>query len=216
MSYKLLVCDIDGTLTNNPNPWLTIHHYLSTWTNLTEKYKDAFLQKEITYAEFCKLEVLHWKGANVTEIKNLFCDLKTPANLFEGLKKFKDMGFRLVAISSGLQFVSEVLNFNQFFDDIFFNEVEIVDGFFTGKVNINVNDKVEVLDEYLKKYNLNYENVIVIGDGDNDLGIFEKSGFSIAFCANSNKLREIADFEVNEFDYKKIIEQVEYVSKSFN
>ncbi|MCP4481529.1 MAG: HAD-IB family phosphatase [bacterium] len=213
MRYKLIVFDIDGTLTDNPNPWLTIHHYLSTWKDLTEKYKEVFLKGEITYEEFCKLEVMHWKGADVAEIEKLFLNLKTPANLFFVLKEFKKIGLRLVAISSGVQFIAEALKLKQIFDDIFFNEIEVKGGVLTGEVKVNVSNKVVVLDEYLKKEGVNYKEVIVIGDGNNDVGILKKAGLGIAFCPKSKSVRRAAEFEVTDFDYREILA---YIKKHLN
>ncbi len=51
----------------------------------------------------------------------------------------------------------------------------------------NVKDKLEVLDEILKKENLNYNQVAAIGDDLNDLKMLKKAGLSFA-PQNANEL----------------------------
>jgi len=48
----------------------------NTWHKNVVVYKDAFMSENITYREFCKLEVLHWKGLEVNKIYDIFQAVK--------------------------------------------------------------------------------------------------------------------------------------------
>ncbi len=61
-SYKVVVFDLDGTLTRERSIWEYIHKCLGTWYGFAERFQERFLRGEISYEEFCNLDAQVWKG----------------------------------------------------------------------------------------------------------------------------------------------------------
>jgi phosphoserine phosphatase len=212
--YKLIIFDIDGTLTNIENPWKYIHDYCNTWHENAVIYKDAFYSDHITYQEFCKLEVLHWKGIKVDKIYEIFSEVKAVQNLHKSLLELKTLGFELVAISSGLQFVPKILELEKYFDKVFHNEIFHKNGFLNGEVKITVNHtKLDILDEYIQHKNIDYQDIISVGDGDNDVELAKIVGYSIAFNSKSEKLNKVSSCVINNSDFDFLKKYLMEISK---
>ena len=71
-------------------------------------------------------------------------------------------------------------------DYVFANELEIVDGRLTGRVEGEIVDgarKASLLKELANRENLRLEQTIAVGDGANDLPMLDAAGLGIAFHA---------------------------------
>ena len=71
MKYKLIVFDIDGTITRHISSWRYIHEKLGLWDVLARKYQDQFLAGKISYRRFCELDAAHWKGMPVRKLYSI-------------------------------------------------------------------------------------------------------------------------------------------------
>ncbi|MCK4249717.1 MAG: phosphoserine phosphatase, partial [Candidatus Omnitrophica bacterium] len=69
MKYKLIIFDIDGTITEHVSSWRYIHEKLDLWDVLACKYQEQFLAGRISYKKFCELDAAHWKGLSEKKIK---------------------------------------------------------------------------------------------------------------------------------------------------
>ncbi len=213
MKYKAIIFDIDGTLTRLDNPWKHIHDCCNTWNSSAFFYKEAFSERHITYSEFCKLEARCFKGLPSNKVYEMFRQIETPKNLHENLKDLKEFGFKLIAISSGLQFIPEILDLSKFFDFMVYNELPSVNGFLSGDIKVNVDYKKLInLDFYIEKCNLRYDEIIFVGDGENDIFIAEKVGYSVAFNSNSENLKKAVNFAINSLDFGEIAEHLKGIS----
>ena len=66
------------------------------------------------------------------------------------------------------------------------NELEVADGHLTGRLTGEIVDraaKASWLRRWAAQATVGAERVIAIGDGANDLGMFDTAGLAIAFCA---------------------------------
>lgn len=199
--YKLIAFDIDGTLTNEANSWKYLHENVATWEH-NEVYKDFFLQNHITYFELCKIEANYFKGLKEEDVFGFYSEIELIKNIDNFFSSFKDMNLSLVAISSGLQFVPKILNLDFYFDKVFHNELVVKNGFLTGDIKINVeNNKIETFGAYLKETEVDFHDIIFIGDGDNDSEIASLSGYSIAFNSKSKILKKNVNFIIDVFDH---------------
>ena len=107
MKYKLIVFDIDGTITKHVSSWRYIHEKLDLWNVLAKKYQQQFLAGKISYRSFCELDAAHWKGIEAKKLHILFKGVQYSRNAKKVVRKFKNQGFKLAAISTGLQFITE-------------------------------------------------------------------------------------------------------------
>ena len=59
MRYKLIVFDIDGTITRHISSWRYIHEKLGLWDDRAFHYQEDFLAGKISYRRFCELDAAH-------------------------------------------------------------------------------------------------------------------------------------------------------------
>ena len=71
MTNRLIVFDIDGTLTRHVSSWQFIHERLGLWENEAIEYQNRFLEGKISYRKFCRLDAAHWKGIPEKRITNV-------------------------------------------------------------------------------------------------------------------------------------------------
>ena len=69
--FKLVIFDLDGTLTQERSIWEYIHKQLGKWYGFAEEYQKKFLAGEISYDRFCELDAEVWKGMKVEELSEI-------------------------------------------------------------------------------------------------------------------------------------------------
>ena len=63
-----------------------------------------------------------------------------------------------------------------------------------GEVYVGVEDKIKVIEELIKKYNLDFNEIAYIGDDINDLPVLEKVGLSFAPNDAIPEIKQIVDY----------------------
>jgi glucosyl-3-phosphoglycerate synthase len=66
--------------------------------------------------------------------------------------------------------------------------------------------KTNALRYLSRRYDIPLSNTIVVADGENDLCILEQAGVGIAFCATSDLVRFVADGEITEPAFSKVLQ----------
>ena len=209
--YCAIAIDIDGTIVQPVSSWRYIHEKLGKWDVLAYRYQDMFLAGKITYRQFCKLDAAHWKGIPEKKISSLFKNVPYTRNAKRCLLKLKDMGFQLIALSTGLQYIPEKLQDEIGFKIVVSNRLLSRRGILTGGVKINIShgEKGIVLRKILKKLNLSSDQVICVGDSDGDIPMAKMCGFSIAFNSSSQKLNKVVDFVCESQNFIEVLSVIE-------
>lgn len=211
MKYKLIVFDIDGTITRHISSWRYIHEKLHLWSNRAFRYQEDFFAGKISYRRFCELDAAHWKGMRIAKIRSIFEDVRYSKNAPRSIAKLKKLGFKLAAVSTGLQFMTERLKSELKFDYAVSNRLSSRNGLLTGGVKINLEHgaKHTALAKIYRKFDVRPHEVISVGDTEGDIPLAKNSGFFIAFNSSSAELTKIADYacRTKDFDevYKKIM-----------
>ena len=89
MKYKVVVFDIDGTVTKHISSWRYIHEKLGLWDVLAKKYQEQFLAGQISYKKFCQLDAEHWKGMDNQKIHNVFKKVEYSKNVVNVIRRLK-------------------------------------------------------------------------------------------------------------------------------
>lgn len=116
-------------------------------------------------------------------------------------------GGRVGAVSGGFNQILTPLASQLNLDYHAANELEVVDGFLTGQILGEVIDraaKAAKLELWAKDFGISTELVAAIGDGANDLDMFEAAGLSFAYNAKP-AVRERADVIIDEPDLSLVI-----------
>jgi phosphoserine phosphatase len=205
--YKLVVFDLDGTLTSERSIWEYIHTKLGKWYGYAEEYQRQFLQGKISYRQFCELDAQVWKGMRVGQLRDIVRTIAFNPGVDELTSLLKEMGLKLTLISSGLGLLSEWVEEKYGFDYGVSNRLLHEDGVLTGEVDIKVHydRKAEWVRNIMDIFRVRSDEIIAIGDSVGDMEMFQMAGFSISLNSSSWKLDQIADVVIKGNDLSRII-----------
>jgi len=96
--FKLVIFDLDGTLTQERSIWEYIHKQLGKWCGFAEEYQKRFLAGEISYERFAELDAEVWKGMSVEELLEIVKKVPFHRGADELITHFKDKRLKLAVI----------------------------------------------------------------------------------------------------------------------
>jgi len=205
--FKLVIFDLDGTLTQERSIWEYIHKRLGKWHGFAEAYQSQFLAGKISYEEFCERDAQVWKGMKVEELLKIVETVPFHTGVDELIQYLKEKGLKLSMVSSGLSLLSNWVHKKYGFDYSVSNDLLYANGVLTGKVKIQVyyDKKAEWVRRIMKKFEVRSEEVIAIGDSKGDIDMFQMVGFSIAFNSSCPDLDQIASMCIQSQNLADII-----------
>ena len=190
MKIKLIIFDFDGTL-NKPsklsNSWARIWNKIGCEEE-DEKLYQLYKKKQITYKEWANLVINAFRREGVSkELINTIAK-ETPLinNLEKLLEELKNRNIKIYIFSGGIKNVIEaslgyLKNFIEHIeaDNLIFDKDNIVENIEFTK--LTVEDKSVYVNELLKKYNLQPEEALFIGNGANDEDVYKTNVKTICF-----------------------------------
>jgi phosphoserine phosphatase len=205
--YKLVIFDLDGTVTQERSIWEYIHIRLGKWYGFAEEYQKQFLAGKINYQRFCELDAEVWKGMKVEEVLKIVKNVPFHSGVDELINYLKAKGLKLSMVSSGLSLLSNWVHQKYGFDYSVSNDLLHENGVLTGKVKIQVyyDKKAEWVEKILKQFGMRPEEVIAIGDSKGDIDMFQMVGFSIAFNSSCSELDQLASVCIQSKNLADII-----------
>lgn len=201
---KILSFDLDKTILE-VNSWEVINTYLGISKEEDDNFYKMFKNGEISYGEWLKLDLFLWKSRNENcspEAILSSVDLPVRKDFLEMLNivkvKFPDL--KIGIISGAPDFVVK------YFGDKFGLDFYVADNkmdFETGEVRLYGDgvseDKIRVLDDLCLKYEVDINDCMHVGDGDNDLGIFKATGKGVTFNWCSQNIKDSAKYVISDF-----------------
>jgi phosphoserine phosphatase len=205
--YKLVIFDLDGTLTQEKSIWEYIHIRLGKWYGFAEEYQKQFLAGKISYEEFCQRDAVVWKGMTGGEVLEIVKTVPFHPGVDELIGYLKQEGLKLSMVSSGLSLLTDWVHRRYGFDYSISNDLVHENGILTGKVKIQVyyDKKAEWVKRILQQYGIKPEEAIAIGDSKGDIDMFQMVGFSVAFNSSCEELDSIATVCVRSQNLADII-----------
>ena len=207
---RLALFDIDGTLRRVRDPWIHLHHHLG----VAEQTKDLparWQRGEITYEQWAQLDASFWRGSTR---ETIIAALRT--NPFrdgarELINWFTSRAIPCVGISSGLSIFNEITAAELGIKEVISNELQFDGDICNGEISIQVNEenKGEIMDEILERYSVGDEQVAAFGDGRADIPLLRKAGLGIAICPSNDKVRSSARHVVGNEPIDKAIMLIE-------
>ena len=206
MKIEAIICDMDGTLVQYPEP-----PFYSTWDALPLafperkreewiKMRDFFLEKKGDYDDWFNFQLNSLKGTSFSDVKrNLF-----PIPYSKGVVPFfQSLNGNYVTgiLSAGINIVAEKIVEELGFDFQFSNYLEVVGGKFTGKgkPHVELGKKKELFYEIIKKYHLKPEETLFVGDGFGDIPILEIVGIPVAYGRKFDEVTKKVKYVINDF-----------------
>ena len=192
--FKLVVFDLDGTLTLERSIWEYIHKKLGKWFGFAENYQKQFLAQEISYDEFCERDAQVWKGMREEEVIEIAKTVPFHPGIDDLIDYLKNKGLKMGLVSSGLSILSNWVHQRYGFDYSISNDLLHENGILTGKVKVQVyyDQKAKWVKAILKQFGIEPEETIAVGDSLGDREMFQAVGFSIAFNSSCKGLDQVA------------------------
>ncbi|MDD5085623.1 MAG: HAD family phosphatase [Candidatus Omnitrophica bacterium] len=215
--FKMIVFDVDGTLTKHPSVWRFIHEELGLWHGKAIHYLSGYVGGEIGYQEFCDLDAALWKGRKVKELKGLTDKIAYSDGVREAIPKLKAVGFRLTAISTGLTFFTDRVRNELGLDEVRANELVTEKGFVTGKTIIHVDEKGkgDIFDSLLGRYGLSRKEALTVVDSRTDIPMAERAGYSIGFNCEDPDLGRVVDYNCKTRNFREVYDKILEISGGF-
>ena len=183
--FGLLVMDMDSTL-------ITIEciDEIADMQGLKPQVSsitEAAMRGEIDFAESLSRRVSLLKGLDQSALQRVYDErLQLSPGAETLLAAVRAAGIKTLLVSGGFTFFTERLKLRLSLDYTAANTLEIVDGKLSGRVLGNIVDaqgKADWLNRVRSELNLAPTQVIVMGDGANDLKMMAEAGVSIAYRA---------------------------------
>ena len=208
--YKLIIFDIDGTITKHISSWQLIHEKLNLWKEQASMYQDRFLRGRISYKRFCQLDAACWKGMPEERIAGIFKPVDYTKSARMCIRQLKARGFKLAAISTGLQYIAQAIKKDLSFDFVLSNRLISKKGLLTGDVEINISHgaKAKTLRNILRHFNVKPHEVISIGDSAGDIPLAKNTGYSIAFNCKDKALKKAVKYNCITDNFKEVYNKI--------
>ena len=165
------------------------------------------MRGELDFAESLRERVATLAGLPVEVLERAKAQIRLSEGAKELISAVHAAGGRVGAVSGGFSQILEPLANELSLDYNRANELEIVDGKLTGRVLGAIVDrkaKADALIEWAHDFGISPNEVAAIGDGANDLDMFEVAGISFAYNAKP-MVREAADVAIDSPDLSLVI-----------
>jgi len=146
----------------------------------------AAMRGELDFAESLHARVATLTDAPVSIIDQVADNLPLMPGLENLVAQLQLCGWTLVIASGGFTYMTDVLKRQLNLDETVANQLEMKDGKLTGKVLgriVDANVKAETVVALAKKYNVDMNQTIAMGDGANDLVMMAAAQLGVAFHA---------------------------------
>lgn len=206
---KLVCFDLDDTLIRE------IHSVmLPCILNGKEKQHSLIQEQEekgqIDYKSADYLRAGLLLGLEECKIAQCFLEIAKPLkNIKKVVEALHEHNIKCIVITVGPRQVAKVVCEIWGFDAYYGSDYEVVEEVFTGKIinYIGAEQKIECLQNFCKKNNINPNECLAVGDGSTDIPIFKYSGKSIAINS-SIKVRQSATYAVDTDDLTDILKYI--------
>jgi phosphoserine phosphatase len=132
----------------------------------------------------CRVSLL--KGLPESRVRELLHHIPLADGAGRLISTLKSLGYKTAVLSGGFTFFGEHLQRLLGLDYVFANQLEIENGFVTGRVVgeiVDGNKKAALLQALADTENISLDQIVAVGDGANDLPMLNLAGMGIAFHA---------------------------------
>jgi phosphoserine phosphatase len=210
---KLAIFDIDGTLRRVRDPWIHLHHHLGV-AEQAKDLPDRWKRGEISYEEWAQLDASFWRGCTRNKVVEALKANPLRGGARELIAWFTSRTIPCVGISSGLSIFNDITANELGIIEVISNELKFDGDVCRGEISVQVHDdnKIEVMDQVLKRYGVVAEQVVAFGDGTGDIPLLKKAGLGVAICPSSDKVQASTEHVLG---YEPIDRAISFVEKHF-
>ncbi len=194
---RLIVMDVDSTLIQGEVIEMIAAHagHEAAVAAITE----AAMRGELDFEASLRSRVALLEGVPATALDEVYDAIVLAPGARTMVRTLKRLGYRFAIVSGGFSQITDRLAEELGIHFSRANELEIIDGFLTGRIVGEVVDragKASALREFARMSGLTEKSVIAIGDGANDLDMLNAAGLGVAYNAKA-VVQRAADTAVN-------------------
>ena len=200
--------DVDGTLTaGEKSSWELVHDYFGVKDEM-EDHSSKYFTGQISYEEWAALDVALWKGRPISDLHKALNPPVLIDGAKEGIQKLQDQGFKVVLLSGGIDIMVNEVAHLVGADFAHSNEIGHLNGVIDGTMGEMVGEKSKVIRELVKKFNIDLQKSVAIGDNFNDIDMFEMVGKSIAINPKNDQLLNVASDVIHTDNFSEAVDQL--------
>ena len=202
---RLVVFDLDGTLTTVDSLWRYLHEALGTWEHgrvAAQRYRNG----EISYRQWAETDASFWAGAPLPKVRRIIRHIPYREGAVEVFRDLKEKGVKIVILSAGLSILAEKAASDLGADLAIANELRTNDGRLTGEIDVkvSVDNKEEIVRQIASTLKVPLREVALVGDRGFDLA--NQECLKIAFVPKDEIARREADFVIEDGDLRAILQ----------
>lgn len=207
----LCVMDVDGTLIAEE-----VIDLLGKEAGCEEEISQItsqVMRGELDFETSLRARVALLKGLPVSVFDTVFKSIHLSKNAQEFISVLQKNGILVGLVSGGFAAIVERLTKSLGISYFSANQLEVKDGFLTGRLVgaiVTGQVKQDTLEKWKKELKLPKERTIAIGDGANDLLMLKSAGCGIAFCAKEVVKTEIA-CHVDTRDFLEVLPLIDFL-----
>ena len=190
---RLIVFDVDSTLITGEVIEMLAGH--AGAGEQVAAITESAMRGEIDFAESLHQRVATLAGLPASVIDEVSEQVELTKGARTTIRTLRRLGFYCGVVSGGFRQVIEPLAHDLMLDFVAANELEVVDGYLTGRVVGPIIDragKAKALRDFASQVGVPMEQTVAVGDGANDIDMLSAAGLGVAFNAKP-ALREVAD-----------------------
>ena len=203
---KLCVFDFDSTLMDGETiDFLAKEHGVEKEVSIIT---EAAMRGELDFFESLTTRVGLLKGMNAQKAEEICASLPLMNGAKEAISGLKAKGYTVVVFSGGFRIATTPAKAILGFDADFANVLHARDGHLSGLVGGDMMfgfSKGDMLRRVQNLLQISYDDTIAVGDGANDISMFECSAKKVAFCAKPI-LKNAANIVINEKDMRNLLQ----------
>ncbi len=204
---QFLFCDMDSTILEDETLDKLAENLPENIHNKIIAITEQAMAGEIDFTQSLTRRVSYLRGLNASLFDEIIPDLSFSKGAKTLLKTMKRHGAFCVLISGGFTHVTRPIGDSLGFDENHGNNLVTRDNKFTGELSgkiLDGNEKSYIVKRVLNRYKADKNNAIAVGDGANDIPMFEETGFNFAYHGK-DILKAKSRFQINHTDLTSIL-----------
>ncbi|RPH96215.1 glycosyltransferase [candidate division KSB1 bacterium] len=210
---KIAIFDLDNTILEG-----RVIEKLAEQYGFQKAFLDIVSENPNPYVT-TKLVAQLIKGLDFGKMLSAVNEIPIVPDTAEVIAELKTRGYIVGIITDGYEFIAQHVGQKIGADFVMANELEFSNGIATGEVKVpsfftrargsvchhdfcKSNAMIALCD----RYQVHLENVMAIGDGENDICMVRHAGVGIAFCSQNVVLNRIADKVLTERRFQPLLE----------
>ena len=202
---RVVVFDLDGTLTEVDSLWRYLHDAFGTWDRgqvAAERYRDG----EISYKEWAEADAKDWAGCSMVEVNSVVEGIRYREGAKDVFHELRRRGVKIVILSAGLSILAEKAARDLGADLAVANELRVDDGRLTGEIDVKVgvDSKKGLVKEIASGFGVPLREVALVGDRGFDLA--NPECLKIAFMPKDDVAKSEAHHVIETADLRAILQ----------